>query len=158
MASYNRVILLGNITRDPEVRYLRSGKAVTDLGLAVSTKYRSQDGTQHEDVCFVTCVVYGKQAENCGKYLTRGRQVLVDGRLHYEQWEKDGQKRSTLKVVADRVQFLGGPGGESADEDVGSPTAAAHVGEQGREEPRGGAEPSEKNGSEEAADSDDVPF
>ena len=150
MASYNRVILLGNLTRDPEVRYLRSGKAVTDLGLAVSAKYRTQDGTQHEEVCFVTCVVYGKQAENCGKYLNRGRQVLVEGRLHYEQWEKDGQKRSTLKVVADRVQFLGGPGGEQA-EDEPSAGVSAQAGATMREEAKAGQDPAEKS-SDEAAD------
>jgi len=116
MASYNRVILMGNLTRDPEVRFLPSGKPVANFGMAMSSRYRTQDGQDHEEVCFVSCQVYGKQAEPCGKYLTKGRQVLVEGRLHYEQWEKDGQKRNTLKVIADRVQFLGGgKGGEAAE-------------------------------------------
>jgi len=156
MASYNRVILMGNLTRDPEVRFLPSGKAVAGLGLAVSSKYRTQDGQDHEEVCFVTCEVYGKQAENCGKYLSKGRQVLMEGRLRYEQWEKDGQKRSALKVIADRVQFLGGgKGGEAAAEGGSGGRAASRPAreEAAPEEPTASAEPAAG-----AGDDDNLPF
>jgi single-strand DNA-binding protein len=124
---------------------------VAAVGLAMSSKYRTQDGQEHEEVCFVNCEVYGKQAENCGKYLTKGRQVLVEGRLRYEQWEKDGQKRNALKVIADRVQFLGGgKGGESAE------GSAGRGGAKQREE---AAVPEEHSGAApEAGDDDNLPF
>ena len=109
MVSLNRVLLGGNLTRDPEVRYTPSGKAVADLGLAVNRKYRTSDGQDREDTCFVDLVVWGRQAETCSEYLGKGSPVLVEGRLQFDQWEKDGQKNSKLKVVADRVQFLGSP-------------------------------------------------
>jgi single-strand DNA-binding protein len=118
MASLNKVFLIGNLTRDPEVTYLPSGRPVAKLGMAVSRKYTSStDNEQKEEVCFINVVVWGKQAEPCGQYLTKGRPVFVEGRLQYEEWKtKDGQKRNGLKVVAERVQFLGGPkGGESGD-------------------------------------------
>jgi single-strand DNA-binding protein len=158
MASYNRVILMGNLTRDPEVRFLPSGKAVCALGLAVSSKYKTQDGQEHEEVCFVTCEVYGKQAENCGKYLSKGRQVLMEGRLRYEQWEKDGQKRSALKVIADRVQFLGGgKGGEAAAAEGGSAgrAAAKPAREEAAPEEPPAASPEPVAG---AGDDDNLPF
>ena len=109
MASLNRVFLIGNLTRDPEIRYLPSGKAVGDLRLATSRKYRTTSGEEREDTCFVSVVVWGRQAETCGEYLAKGSALLVDGRLQYEEWEKDGQKNSRLRVVADRVQFMGAP-------------------------------------------------
>ena len=156
MASYNRVILMGNLTRDPEVRYLPSGKPVAAFGMAMSSKYRTQDGQEHEDVCFVNCEVYGKQAENCGKYLTKGRQVLVEGRLHYEQWEKDGQKRNALKVVADRVQFLGGgKGGEGGEGAAGRAAPRPPREEAAPEEPAAAPEPAANPGS---GDDDNLPF
>jgi len=152
MASYNRVILMGNLTRDPEVRYLPSGKAVAALGLAMSSKYKTQDGQEHEEVCFVTCEVYGKPAENCGQYLSKGRQVLIEGRLRYESWEKDGQKRNALKVVADRVQFLGGGKGGDAAEGATSRAAPKPLREEAApEEPAPAA-------AIESGDDDNLPF
>ncbi len=110
MASFNRVFLMGNLTRDPELRYSESGTAVANLGLAVNTRYRAQDGELKEDVCFVRVVVWGKQAENCSQYLNKGSGVFVEGRLQSRSWEtEDGQKRSVMEVRADRVQFLGRP-------------------------------------------------
>ncbi len=107
MASMNRVFLIGNLTRDPEVRYIPSGKAVADLGLAVSRNYRTAGGEMKEDTCFVDITVWEKQAETAGKYLKKGSAVLVEGSLRLDQWEdSNGEKRSRLRVTADRLQFL----------------------------------------------------
>lgn len=108
MASLNRVYLVGNLTRDPEVKYLPDGTPVADLRLAVSETYRSRSsGEQVETTCFVDVVVWRKQAEACGQYLTKGSPVLVEGKLHLDEWEaQDGGKRSKLRVRAQRVQFL----------------------------------------------------
>lgn len=113
----NRVLLMGRLTRDVELRYLGNGTAVTDLRIAVSWRYRRQDGERVEETCFVDVTVWGRDAENCNQYLSKGRGVFIEGRLKFESWEtQDGQKRNKLKVVADRVQFLprggGAPGGE----------------------------------------------
>lgn len=113
MANFNKVLLMGNLTRDPEVRYTPSGMAVADLGLAVNRRYRTNDGQEHEETCFVNVTVWGKQGESCGQYLKRGRPVFVEGRLKFDEWEKDGQKFNRLSVVAERVQFLGSGGGRS---------------------------------------------
>lgn len=114
MASYNRVILVGNLTRDPEVRYLPSGTAVAEMGLAVSESYRNKAGEQVENTCFVDIVVWSRQAETCGEYLKKGSPVLVEGRLQLDKWKsKEGEARSKLRVRADRVQFLSGPKGNA---------------------------------------------
>lgn len=109
MASLNKVFLIGNLTRDPEVRYLPSGTAVSDLRMATTRKYRTQGGEDREETCFVTCTAFGRQAETCGEYLRKGSPLFVEGRLKYDEWEKDGQKHSRHVVVAERVQFLGAP-------------------------------------------------
>ncbi len=105
MSSFNKVILMGNLTRDPEMRYTSGGTAVCTLGLAVNHKY-SSNGEMKEEVCFVDITVWGKQAENCNQYLSKGRPVLVDGRLQLQSWESEGGKRSKHVVVADTVRFL----------------------------------------------------
>lgn len=125
MASLNKVILIGNLTRDPELRYTASGSAMTKFGLAMNRKYKSGDDWKDE-VTYVDITVWGKQAENCSEYLSKGRSVCVDGRLNFSQWETDdGQKRSKLDVTAERVVFLGGREGRggqgSADSSAGSP-------------------------------------
>ena len=110
MASLNKVLLIGNLTRDPELRYLPSGVALCKFGLATNRKYKSGDEWK-EDVCFVDISVWGKQGESCSEYLSKGRQVCVDGRLSFSSWETDdGQKRSKLEVTAERVVFLGSRG------------------------------------------------
>jgi len=107
MANYNKVILMGNLTRDPELRYTPNGTAVATLGLAVNRKYKVNEEWR-EETDFFDIVVFGKQAENCSEYLKKGRPVLVDGRLQQRRWETDeGQKRSKVEVVASIVQFLG---------------------------------------------------
>lgn len=107
MGNYNRVILMGNLTRDPEVRFLDSGMAVASFGLAVNRKWK-KDGETKEEVSFFDCEAWGKTAEICGEYLAKGRPVLIDGRLKQERWEDDGgNKRQKIKVVINEVQFLG---------------------------------------------------
>ena len=114
MANYNKVILMGNLTRDPELRYTPAGKAVTNFSIAVNRKYKV-DEQWKEDTDFFDIVVFGKQAENCSEYLRKGRPVLVDGRLQQRRWETDeGQKRSKVEVVAMTVQFLGSRGQDNA--------------------------------------------
>ena len=112
-ASLNRVMLMGNLTRDPEVKYTPKGNAVGDLAIAINDSYKAQDGTIKETVTYVDIEVWGRQAETCKQYLTKGRAVFVEGQLRLDQWESpQGEKKSRMKVRADRVQFLGGgPGG-----------------------------------------------
>jgi len=114
-ASLNKVLLMGNLTRDPEVKYTPKGNAVGDLSIAINDSYKAQDGTIKETVTYVDIEVWGRTAENCKQYLSKGRPVFVEGQLRLDQWEQEGQKRSKLKVRADRIQFLGGggPGGGS---------------------------------------------
>ncbi len=114
MANYNKVLLMGNLTRDIEMRYTPSGMALARLGLAVNRKWRdTKTNEMREEVTFVDIDVWGKQAETANQYLAKGRQVFVEGRLKFDQWDDKttGQKRSKLLVVAERVHFIGGPGG-----------------------------------------------
>ena len=111
MASYNRVILVGNVTRDPELRYIPSGTAVTDIGLAVNDRRKNASGEWVEETTFVDVTLWGRQAEVAGEYLSKGSPVLIEGRLKLDTWESDGQKRSKLKVIGDRMQMLGARGG-----------------------------------------------
>ena len=116
MASFNRVLLMGNMTRDPEVRYTPTGTAVADLGLAVNESYKNKAGDMVESTCFVDVVVWGRQAETAAEFLRKGSPVFVEGRLQLDQWESpQGEKRSKLRVRADRVQFLGGSRGDAND-------------------------------------------
>ncbi len=114
MASLNRGLLMGNLTRDPELRYTPGGTAVANLRLAVNSSFKDQAGQRKEETCFLTVVVWSKQAESCNQYLKKGRPVFVEGRLIYRSWEQEGKTRSTLEVRADRVQFLGQPRAEPA--------------------------------------------
>ena len=111
MASLNKVILVGNLTRDPELRHTPNGKAVCSIGLAVNRFYKDGQGEKHEEVCFVDCDLWEKQAEAVAKYCTKGRGILIEGRLQQDIWEdKDtGDKRSKLKVVCENFQFIGAP-------------------------------------------------
>lgn len=102
MSGYNKVILLGNLTRDPELRFLANGTGVCDVGLAIN----SYVGKDTQEVCFVDCTVWGKTAENLAQYCSKGSQILVEGRLKMDTWEKDGVKHVKLKVNVDKVQFI----------------------------------------------------
>jgi len=117
MPNFNKVFLMGNLTKDPELRYTAGGAPVANLRMAINRVYQSKTGEKKEDVCFVTVVVWQKQAEAVGEYLKKGDPLFVEGRLQSKSWEtEDKQKRTTLEVVAERVQFLNrgkGGGGES---------------------------------------------
>jgi single-strand DNA-binding protein len=107
MASYNKVILIGNLTRDVEIRNTPSGTAVADLGLAINESYKPKDGKEVKTTIFVDVVVWGRQAETANQYLSKGSAVLVEGRLQQDSWETDaGDKRTKMRIRADRVQFL----------------------------------------------------
>jgi len=125
---------MGNLTRDPEVRHTPKGTAVGDLAMAINMSYRAQDGTEKEEVCYVDVVVWGRQAETCRDYLSKGAPVFVEGRLQLDQWEgPEGEKKSRMRVRADRVQFLsrGGGAGGGARGGKGSPAAADDGGGKG---------------------------
>ena len=107
MPSYNKVILIGNLTRDPQLSYLPNQTPVCEIGLAVNQKWKDNEGNQREDVCFVDCCAFGKQAETINQYLSKGSPVMVEGKLQFDQWEKDGQKRSKHRVKILSCQFLG---------------------------------------------------
>jgi len=112
MANYNKVILVGNLTRDPQLSYLPSQTPVIDFGMAVNRNWTGQDGQRREETCFVDLRAYGKPAEIINHYMSKGRQLLVEGRLQFQQWQaQDGTRRSKHIVVVENFQFLGGPGG-----------------------------------------------
>ncbi len=123
--NYNRVILGGHLTRDPESRQLPSGSTVCEFGLAVNRKWRSQDGQQREDVCFVDCRCYGKSAEVFMQYMRKGRSVLVEGRLQLDTWEgNDGQRRSKHRIFVENFQFGDGGGDRDRPQVHNSPAPA----------------------------------
>ena len=111
MASYNRVILVGNLTRDIELKYTQGGTAVTDIGMAVNDRRKSATGEWIDETTFVDVTLWGRTAEVASEYLGKGSPILIEGRLKLDTWETDGQKRSKLRVVCDRMQMLGGSGG-----------------------------------------------
>lgn len=159
MANLNKVLLMGNLTRDPEVRYTPKGTAVTELGIAVNRTYSGENGEKREEVTFVDVTVWGRSAENAGEYLRKGRPVFIEGRLQLDSWEdkQSGQKRNKLKVVADNVQFLGSPrGGSGGGPDEGGSYESA--------QPSGGSSagrssaPPPKNAPPSAPDDDEIPF
>lgn len=116
MASYNRVVLVGNLTRDIELRYIPSGMAVAEIGLAVNDRRKTANGEWIDEATFVDVTLWGRNAEVASEYLSKGSSILVEGRLKLDRWETDGQKRSKLRVVGEKMQMLGGKtggGGES---------------------------------------------
>ena len=155
MASINRVVLVGNLTRDPELRTTPNGKSVCTLGLAVNEGYKNDSGEWVEKANFFDIVVWGAQAESCSRYLSKGRPVAVDGRLSHRTWEdKDGGKRSKVEVIASTVQFLGSKqdSASSAGSSAGAPVTAGAP---------SGLEPdtSDFNApSGSSKDDDDIPF
>ena len=151
-ASLNKVLLIGNLTRDPEVKYTPKGTAVCDLGLAINDSYKAQDGTIKETVTYVDIEVWGRQAETCKQYLTKGRPVFVEGQLRLDQWEQEGQKRSKLKVRADRVQFLGGGGAGGGGRSGGGEQRSSSPGESTR------SAPSVSEDAPPPPSDDDIPF
>ncbi len=157
MASYNRVILMGNLTRDPEMKYLPSGSAVTNFGIAMNERYTDkQTGEQKETPCFVDVEAWGRQAEIVNEYLSKGSPVFIEGALKFESWEtEDGTKRSRLRVRAFRIQFIGGrrDGEEVGDSYAEAQPAAAAA---ATPQPTNAAEP--VGTAEASATEDDIPF
>ena len=124
MASLNRVLLIGNLTKDPELRYTPQGTAVANLRMAVNRRWKDKNGEQKDEACFITVVTWDKQAEVCNQYLRKGSPLFVEGRLQSRSWEDNaGQKRSVIEVRAERVQFMGQAGaakpGAAVDEGQG---------------------------------------
>ncbi len=153
MASFNKVILMGNLTRDPELRYTPKGTAIAKIGLAVNRVWTNEAGEKKEEVTFVDVDVFGRTAENVGQYMRKGRPILIEGRLKLDQWDdkQTGAKRSKLGVIAETVQFLGSPtGGEG-----GSPAPAPRAARPAAAPNAPAAEPVQGDGPPE---SDDVPF
>ncbi len=126
MASFNRVILAGNLTRDPQLSYTPSNTPVCEFGLATNRKWRAQDGNMKEEVCFVDVTAFGKQAEVINQYMSKGRSILVEGRLKYRQWtDKEGKNRSKLDVVVENFTFLGDGRGGTGGGQGGAPQRPA---------------------------------
>jgi single-strand DNA-binding protein len=134
MASLNKVMLIGNLTRDPEIKYTPKGTAIADIGLAVNRNYTTESGEKREEVTFIDVTLWGRVAEIVGEYCKKGRPLFVEGRLQLDQWDdkQTGQKRSKLKVVGDNIQLLGGREGG------GGGGAPSGEGGEPRERPSGG--------------------
>ncbi|MDP6152945.1 MAG: single-stranded DNA-binding protein [Phycisphaeraceae bacterium] len=151
MPNYNKVLLMGNLTRDPELRFTANNQAVANLGLAVNRRWRSNEGEQREETTFVDCEAWGRTAEVMNQYLKKGRPVFVEGRLKLDQWQdKEGNNRSKMKVVIDSFQFIDGQGGD----DNGGSAGTART-PQAAPVQAGGSPP---DGPHEAIESDDIPF
>ncbi len=161
MANYNKVILAGNLTRDPQMSYLPSQTPVVEFGMAINRRYNDQSGQQREETCFVDCKSFGRQAEVINQYMSKGRPILVEGRLHLDTWEaQDGSKRSKHRVIVERFQFLGGGGGSQS----GGNRPAQQRGQapqQGRTAPPqddGGDYSGDQYASDEVQEGEDIPF
>ena len=148
MASYNRVVLLGNCTRDPEVKYTPKGSAVADIGLAVNRTYTTDGGEKREEVTFVDVTMWGRQAEIAGEYLKKGRPLFVEGRLQLDTWDdkQTGQKRSKLRVVCENFQMLGSRDGGGEGGGGGGRSSG------------GGSRPAKSAPAAEESADDDIPF
>lgn len=151
MANLNKVLLMGNLTRDPELRYTPSGTAVVDFGLAINRRFSSQNGEKKEEVCFVDCQAWARSAEVLSEYCRKGSPLFVEGRLKLDNWEgKDGQKRSRMRVVVENFQFIGAPAGGRGGSSGAPARGRPSVEEPPVEEPPAGDEPFKVD--------DDIPF
>jgi single-strand DNA-binding protein len=152
-ASLNRVVLIGNLTRDPELRYLTTGQAVGNFSIAINRNFTMQTGEKREEVTYVRIVVWAKRAEICNEYLKNGNPVCIEGRLQSRSWEaQDGTKRSTIEVIADNVQFLSsGRGAPRANAEEAPPISEAPASEMPVDVPPVGDAPVTQ-------DSEEVPF
>ena len=165
MANLNKVMLIGNLTRDPELRYTPKGTAVADIGMAINRVRTDEQGQRQEDTTFVDVTLWGRQAELAQQYLSKGRPVYIEGRLQMDTWEDkaSGQKRSKLKVVGENMQFLGSSGGGGGGRPAGGQPQAAQPqegqpqGQQQATQPQeGGGSPTDSDGFDDSGD--DIPF
>ncbi len=151
MPNYNKVILMGNLTRDPELRYTPSGQAVTDISLAINRRTKTPEGERKDSVTYVEVTAWGKQAELINEYFSKGQPIFVEGRLSLDQWtSQDGQRRSKLRVVMERMEFLGQRAGGSRGPAPQPPEAPPPA--------RGQSPQSPEPPADEAEPFDDVPF
>ena len=147
MANLNKVMLIGNLTRDPESKFLPSGMTVCELGMAINRHFTDQSGEKREQTCFVDLTAFGRQAETLAKYMKKGRPLYVEGRLDFQTWEsKEGQKRSKLKVVGENMQFIGSGGGGRPSGGEEQPAAS---------QPQGGSPAAEEISDDEG---EEIPF
>lgn len=147
MANLNKIMLMGNLTRDPQLSYLPSQTAVVEFGIATNRKWKSQDGQQREETCFIDCRAYGKTAETINKYLSKGRPVFLEGRLTFDTWtSQDGTKRSKHRVTVENFQFLPSGGGQGGG--GGSNNMSGGSGVQGNSQ----------SGEESSGGHEDIPF
>ena len=154
MASYNKVILMGNLTRDPQLSFLPSQTPVVEFSLATNRKFKKQDGSQGEEVCFVECQMFGKRAEVINKYLKKGNPLFVEGRLKFDSWQaQDGSKRSKLRVFVESFEFMGG--GQKS----GGNTGGQQQGGGGYSQPQGQQAPQNSGGGDMGYGQDEeIPF
>jgi single-strand DNA-binding protein len=154
MASYNKVLLMGNLTRDPQLSYTPTQTAVVDFGMATNRKWTAQDGSQRDETCFVDCRAFGRMAENINKYFKKGKPIFVEGRLTYDSWTaQDGTKKSRLRVTLDGFQFMPGTGGPGGPGGPGQGPEQPYPDEGGEPSP-----PPPPAGRGPAAPNDDIPF
>src|SRR5688572_19403756 len=180
MASFNKVILMGNLTRDPQMKYLPSQTAVVEFGVACNRRFKTANGEDREEVTFVDVTSFGKQAEVINQYFTKGKPIFIEGRLKYDQWEdkSGGGKRSKLTVVVDNFQFIGGRdgggqgggggrggegGGQSYDDEGGGGGSPPPQQSRGPARPQGRPQPQKPQaeqpyGDEQQFKDDDIPF
>jgi single-strand DNA-binding protein len=156
MANYNKVILVGNLTRDPQLSYLPSQTPVCEFGMAINRRWRGANGEPREETCFIDCRCYGKQAETFNQYMSKGQPVLVEGRLQLDTWEdKEGQKRSKHRVAVDRFQFLSAPG---ARREGAAPRQQQRPAPQAPAPPAADEEPARPPPPEDQPSAEDIPF
>ncbi|MCP4836786.1 MAG: single-stranded DNA-binding protein [Phycisphaera sp.] len=159
MASFNQVILLGNLTRDIELRHTPSNQTVANIGLAVNRTFQTKDGERREETTFVDCESWGRQAEVMAQYLSKGRPVLIQGRLKLDSWQdKDGGNRSKLKVVVENFQFVGGREGGGNGGGGGGGSYASAGAPSGGQRSGGGGGGQSSGGGHQPVDADDIPF
>jgi len=169
MANYNKVLLMGNLTRDPQLKYLPSQMAVVEFGIAVNRRFRTQSGEDREEVNFIDCSAWGKTGENINKYFQKGKPIFVEGRLKYDSWEdkQGGGKRSKLTVVVENFQFVGGrdgPGGGGGYQGGGdeasqaTPQRAPARGPSRPQNQQQAPPPEQPFGEEQQFKDDDIPF
>lgn len=150
MASYNRVILVGNLTRDIELRYIPSGQAVSDVTVAVNDRRKTANGDWVDEPTFVDVTLWGRNAEVASEYLGKGSPVLIEGRLKLDRWETDGQKRSKLRVICEKMQMLGGRSGEPGGRSGSSQRAPSHTSEDSMGYDSGGHDYGDDHGARDA--------
>ncbi len=173
MANFNRVILMGNLTRDPELRYTPSGSAVCEFGLAMNRSYKTSSGEQRDETCFVDVTMWGRRGEVISEYFTKGRPILIEGRLKFDSWESAEGRRSKLVVVAENFEFVGSrqdgggggrrqDGGDGGRQGGGSPRRddGARPDERRDEAPRERKQPPREEPADEGFDvsDDEIPF